>query len=361
MHRCIIMWVLLLAGPSVVFAQASNQVSVDSVIIRVLDQAELSARVAGMLTALKVRAGDSVEAGDVVAQLDDEEARLAVDYSELKLAFAEQQAVNELPVAATEARVREAEQLLRRTELSHSIAARQAKEDIAVRLATRTRDASSVDLERAQRKRAAFAGSISLAEIERLQVMLDRSKLETDQTLVDRAIAQLKEKMEQAATAEQQQTVERIRLEVEQARRDVKLATITRDIEQRTVELSKLALAKRQIRAPLRGVVAEVFRHAGEWVEPGTRVMRLVRLDRLRAEGFVKADLISGNLRGTPAAITVRRTGQRPMTFQGEVTFVSPEIDPVNGQVRVWAEVDNPKLLLRPGMKAEMTISMGGR
>ena len=54
MHRCIIMWVLLLAGPSVVFAQASNQVSVDSVIIRVLDQAELSARVAGMLTALKI-------------------------------------------------------------------------------------------------------------------------------------------------------------------------------------------------------------------------------------------------------------------------------------------------------------------
>ena len=139
------------------------------------------------------------------------------------------------------------------------------------------------------------------------------------------------------------------------------MATITRDIEQRTLELSKLALAKRQVRAPLRGVVAEVFRHAGEWVEPGTRVMRLVRLDRLRAEGFVKADLISGNLRGTPAEITVRRTGQRPMTFQGEVTFVSPEIDPVNGQVRVWAEVENPKFVLRPGMKAEMTISMDGR
>jgi multidrug efflux pump subunit AcrA (membrane-fusion protein) len=361
MHRCIIMWSLLLAGPSAGFAQTSNQVPVDSVIIRVLDQAELSARDAGMLTELKVRAGDSVEAGDIVAQLDDEEARLAVDYSKLKLAFAEQQADNELPVASTEARVREAEQLLRRTELSHSIAARQAKEDISVRLATRTRDASSADLERAQRKRAAFAGSISLAEIERLQVILDRSKLETDQALVDRAIAQLKEKMEQAATAEQQQTVERIRLEVEQARRNVTLATITRDIEQRTLELSKLALAKRQVRAPLRGVVAEVFRHAGEWVEPGTRVMRLVRLDRLRAEGFVKADLISGNLRGTPAEITVRRTGQRPMTFQGEVTFVSPEIDPVNGQVRVWAEVENPKFVLRPGMKAEMTISMDGR
>ena len=213
MHRCIIMWSLLLAGPSAGFAQTSNQVPVDSVIIRVLDQAELSARDAGMLTELKVRAGDSVEAGDIVAQLDDEEARLAVDYSKLKLAFAEQQADNELPVASTEARVREAEQLLRRTELSHSIAARQAKEDISVRLATRTRDASSADLERAQRKRAAFAGSISLAEIERLQVILDRSKLETDQALVDRAIAQLKEKMEQAATAEQQQTVERIRLE----------------------------------------------------------------------------------------------------------------------------------------------------
>ena len=165
--------------------------------------------------------------------------------------------------------------------------------------------------------------------------------------------------MEQAATSEQQQTVERNRLEVEQARRDVKLAAITCDIERRTLEMSKLALANRRIRAPLGGVVAEVFRHAGEWVEPGTRVLRLVRLDRLRAEGFVKADLISGNLRGTPAEITIRRTGQRPMTFPGEITFVSPEIDPVNGQVRVWAELDNPKLVLRPGMKTEMTVSMG--
>jgi multidrug efflux pump subunit AcrA (membrane-fusion protein) len=36
--------------------------------------------------------------------------------------------------------------------------------------------------------------------------------------------------------------------------------------------------------------------------------------------------------------------------------FVSPEVDPVNGQVRVLAEVDNPDGVLRPGLRATMTI-----
>ena len=49
------------------------------------------------------------------------------------------------------------------------------------------------------------------------------------------------------------------------------------------------------------------------------------------------------------------------MEVTGKVTFVSPEVDPVNHQVRVWAEVDNTELVLRPGLAAEMTIDAGKR
>jgi hypothetical protein len=38
--------------------------------------------------------------------------------------------------------------------------------------------------------------------------------------------------------------------------------------------------------------------------------------------------------------------------------FVSPEVNPVNGQVRVWAEVENRGLLLRPGLQAALTIHL---
>jgi macrolide-specific efflux system membrane fusion protein len=54
--------------------------------------------------------------------------------------------------------------------------------------------------------------------------------------------------------------------------------------------------------------------------------------------------------------VTVDLPGQPKTRFPGIVTFVNPEIDPVNGQFRIWVEVDNPKLQLQPGMRAEMTV-----
>jgi macrolide-specific efflux system membrane fusion protein len=38
------------------------------------------------------------------------------------------------------------------------------------------------------------------------------------------------------------------------------------------------------------------------------------------------------------------------------VVFVSPEVDPVNGQVRIWAEIDNKSLVLRPGLQGALLI-----
>jgi macrolide-specific efflux system membrane fusion protein len=43
--------------------------------------------------------------------------------------------------------------------------------------------------------------------------------------------------------------------------------------------------------------------------------------------------------------------------LDGEISFVSPEVDPINSQVRVWAEFDNPKLLVRPGTSAVAKVA----
>ena len=44
------------------------------------------------------------------------------------------------------------------------------------------------------------------------------------------------------------------------------------------------------------------------------------------------------------------------LQVSGKVTFVSPEVDPVLGQVRFWAEFENADLSIRPGMIASLTI-----
>ena len=53
--------------------------------------ANVSFQTGGQLIAVKVQAGDSIKAGDVIAQLDDTDARLAVSQAEAALAIAQAQ------------------------------------------------------------------------------------------------------------------------------------------------------------------------------------------------------------------------------------------------------------------------------
>ena len=48
--------------------------------------------------------------------------------------------------------------------------------------------------------------------------------------------------------------------------------------------------------------------------------------------------------------------GDEPLTFEAKIGFVSPEVDPVSHQVRVWAEIDNADGLLRPGQQGRLEI-----
>jgi macrolide-specific efflux system membrane fusion protein len=40
----------------------------------------------------------------------------------------------------------------------------------------------------------------------------------------------------------------------------------------------------------------------------------------------------------------------------GRLGFISPEVDPVTRQVRIWAELDNRELQLRPGQQGRLTL-----
>jgi macrolide-specific efflux system membrane fusion protein len=109
--------------------------------------------------------------------------------------------------------------------------------------------------------------------------------------------------------------------------------------------------------------VVQIFRRKGEWVEPGDKVVRVLRIDRLRAEGFIAARDLQRDLHGAAATVTVALPGKGQVEVRGKIVFVSPEIDAVTQQVLVWAEVDNPapQFVLRPGMKAAMAVETPDR
>ena len=128
--------------------------------------------------------------------------------------------------------------------------------------------------------------------------------------------------------------------------------------KQALLDLAEANVQRRQIVAPLSGQVVERYRTAGEWLNPGEPVLRIMRLDRLRVEGFVNADQFGVELLHRLVSVAVLLPGERQETFSGKIIFVSPEVEPVTSRVRIWAEVDNPQLLLRPGVKASMTIQL---
>jgi len=155
----------------------------------------------------------------------------------------------------------------------------------------------------------------------------------------------------------------KLRLALRQAELDVEQAKDDRASAARAVEAaaSELAIAKRtrqrrQILAPMDGVVVDVRRHVGEWLEPGKPVLRLVRDDRLRAIGFVKVDHLVAPLEGAAATLTVVLPGNQESQFSGRVSFVSPEANPINRQVKLIAEFENPDGRLRAGLPAKMSV-----
>jgi multidrug efflux pump subunit AcrA (membrane-fusion protein) len=81
----------------------------------------------------------------------------------------------------------------------------------------------------------------------------------------------------------------------------------------------------------------------------------VIRLDTLFAEGYVAATLVDQTFRGQQVSVT-SESREGTVTVVGHIVFVSPEIDPVNGQVLVRAEIDNTQLKLRPGQSVQMVI-----
>jgi macrolide-specific efflux system membrane fusion protein len=200
-------------------------------------------------------------------------------------------------------------------------AGKEADNDVKVRFARKSHEVAEAELRRAVDSERRFAQSVSQSEIDHLRLSAQKTELE-----------------------------------IEQAQLELELAQAARELKQIDVEHAEHVIKERRITAPLAGFVAEVMRHQGEWVEPGQTILRILRLDRLRAEGLVNASDVSGDFKGRKVTLTVNVDGQ-PAEFTGTVTFVSPEVDPVNGQVRIWAEIDNPQFKLRPGLHGSMVIS----
>jgi multidrug efflux pump subunit AcrA (membrane-fusion protein) len=109
------------------------------------------------------------------------------------------------------------------------------------------------------------------------------------------------------------------------------------------------------------------MKHTGEAVQQGDPILRVVRTDVVRVEGYVS---IADAFRVRPGdSVKVRldaqTLGQLPKelaerVFEGKIAFVDPTAKLVSNGVRVWASVPNEGNLLRAGLPALMEITPSG-
>jgi multidrug resistance efflux pump len=161
----------------------------------------------------------------------------------------------------------------------------------------------------------------------------------------------------------QELTIMRSAMEKDVADRDVEVASLTTDLRQAQVTVAEINLKEHLIVSPLNGVLVQIYRKPGEWVNPGDPIARIVRMDKLHVEGFVDASrYLPEDIGGSEVTITIRRPGREPEEFKTIISFVSPIVE-ASGDYRVRAEVQNRSSqgrywVLRPGMEAEMRISL---
>ena len=151
-------------------------------------------------------------------------------------------------------------------------------------------------------------------------------------------------------------------LQISQTEFEMQLAGITAQAKAAEVDAAQTGIERREIRAPLTGLVTEVLREKGEWVQPGDPVFRVARMDRLWVEGFVRASEYSpAEVSNRQVTVEVALERGRTERFPGKVVFVNPQVEG-DDLYRVRAEVLNKEVegqwLLRPGHLAEMTIHL---
>jgi multidrug efflux pump subunit AcrA (membrane-fusion protein) len=213
-------------------------------------------------------------------------------------------------------------------ELERDAALAKAQDDIEVRYAEAAVAVAGAELERALAIERKSPGGVTQQEIQKLRLAKHRDELQ-----------------------------------IERSKLEMRIAKMNADVHQASVRSADDAVARRQIVSPLAGIVVTIFHEKGEWVAAGEPVLQVIRIDRLRVEGFLNATEIGPEeVAGRTVAVDVQLAGGRTARFAGKVAFTSPLVQAGN-KFRVRAEVDNRSEngspLLRPGMTATMTIALG--
>lgn len=311
--------------------------------------ANLSFRAGGPIVELKAQNGDKVRAGDLMARLDDVDAKLAVAQAEAALAVAQTQ-LAELKAGARAAQVAQAEQAVAQAEAAWQGAQAQYAQ---LRSGARAADIAAAEAAlaqaAAQRKvaqdthdktidcvkiphygeicpglgtseeqaRAALAAAEEVyraaqQRIDQLKAGATKNELAAASANIDAAKAQREQAKAQLDLLKAGATTEQIAV----AEAGVKQAQVA-------VDTAEAQLAKLQLTAPFAGTIGTVYIRSGEVAQPGQPIVTLGNLGSLHVETTDLSETDVARVKeGQPVKVTFDALPGK--TIGGKVTRIAP-------------------------------------
>jgi membrane fusion protein (multidrug efflux system) len=240
----------------------------------------ISAKVAGNITDVPIKENEPVHAGDILAQIDDRDYKIAVDAARNKL-------------GTQEATI----QRLKQQAIAQQSQIEQAKAQVLSVKASLVR--ASADFERAQTLARQEFGSVQ---------RLDQARADRDQGQAAVKAAEAAELLAEANLAVLNAQVK----EAEGVRAEL----------QTSLDKALLDLSYTSVRAPFDGVTGNKVVQPGQYVQPGTRLFSLVPLDTVYIEANYKETQLEHIKPGQPADISVDAAGGR--FYRGIVESIAP-------------------------------------
>lgn len=334
----------------------------------------VGAKLGGRIVEVRVREGDRVRQGDVIAVQDPTDLQLQLRQAESA-------------VRAAEANLRQAE-IAARTQPAQTEAqintAKAALEAARARLRALQTGARPQERQQAEQAVAAARANFELAKTnyERAQQLyqqgaIPKQQLDSAKTAFEAAQAQLRQAEEtlslvrEGPRREDIEAAEQAVRQAEEAYRQALLGKAQDELAQQRVDAARaalqqaraqVALLKQQladtiIRAPFDGVVANRFVEVGTMVGAGTPIARIVTVDRLYFEAVLPEVLLRDIKPGMPVETRVDAFPNR--VFMGRVEAISPAVADQARNLRVRISLDNPAdLPLKTGLFARGEIRL---
>jgi RND family efflux transporter MFP subunit len=273
------------------------------------EQASISARMTAPIRELRVRKGDKVAAGQVLAVL--ESSDIAAQREEARAALSDAEASLQKLAAGT----------------------------------------LPSDIERAR-------GQVTTTEavLNQAQKIYDRrSELYKQRAIPGRDLLTSQTELEQARANADVARKTLTLLEGRSRENDLKIAESRIQQAKARLALAEAQLHYTQIRSPFEGVVTEQFAYPGDMAKPDTPMFTVTDLRRPVARGQV-SEAEAGPVRlGQPCSFESSDEG----SASGVITVVGKTVDPARRTVEVWCEIAKPGASLRANSFGTLQILTG--